>query len=52
MIDPGDYFIKQEPARNTGFTRIAGSGNPATSLDIAFIAEGYTSGEMQKFGMM
>lgn len=48
-IDPGDYFILKEKPVNTGVTRIHYSGEPHTCLDIAFIAEGYTKDEMEKF---
>jgi hypothetical protein len=48
-IDPADYFIIREKPDESMATRIYGSGDPHTSLDIAFIAEGYTKGEMEKF---
>ncbi|HMT66509.1 MAG TPA: peptidase M64 N-terminal domain-containing protein, partial [Bacteroidales bacterium] len=48
-IDPASYFITREKPEASLATRIAGSGDPHTSLDIAFIAEGYTSAEMEKF---
>ncbi|HLP74664.1 MAG TPA: M64 family metallopeptidase [Bacteroidales bacterium] len=49
VIDPADYFITREEPVPVGTTRIYGSGDPATSVDLAFIAEGYTAGEMEKF---
>jgi hypothetical protein len=48
-IDPKDYFIRKEKPVNAAVTKIYGTGDPHKSLDIAVIAEGYTSGEMEKF---
>jgi len=48
-IDPSDYFIRKESPVNVNTSEIAHGGDPNTSVDIAFIAEGYTSGEMDKF---
>ncbi len=48
-IDPNDYFIRKEKPVNAGFLKIHGAGNPAECFDLAFIAEGYTSAEMEKF---
>jgi hypothetical protein len=48
-IDPGDYFILKEKPVNAGITRIHYSGEAHTCLDIAFIAEGYTKDDMEKF---
>ncbi len=48
-VDPASYFITREKPDAAPATRIMGTGDPHTSLDIAFIAEGYTSGEMEKF---
>jgi hypothetical protein len=48
-IDPADYFVRKEKPLNAGITRIYGKGDPHTSVDLAFIAEGYTVDEMQKF---
>lgn len=48
-IDPASYFITREKPDGSLASRIYGSGDPHTSLDIAFIAEGYTRGEMEKF---
>lgn len=48
-VDPSNYFIlKEEPVR-VKTTRIYGTGEPRNSVDLAFIAEGYTSDEMDKF---
>lgn len=49
VIDPESYFITSEPVINAGYTKIVDSGDPHNCLDIAFIAEGYTAGEMEKF---
>lgn len=48
-IDPNDYFIRKEKPLNSKFTRLYGKGDPSVSVDLAFIAEGYTADEMQKF---
>ncbi len=48
-IDPSDYFIRKEKPRNVNVTKIYNAGDPHTSVDLAFIAEGYTSEEMSKF---
>jgi len=49
VIDPASYFILREKPSDVAATRIFGTGDPHTSLDITFIAEGYTKGEMDKF---
>ncbi|PID57288.1 MAG: peptidase M64 [Ignavibacteriae bacterium] len=49
IIDPQDYFIKKEQLNKTKTTRIHYSGNPNEKLDIVFIAEGYTTDEIDKF---
>ncbi|MEZ4996521.1 MAG: M64 family metallopeptidase [Bacteroidales bacterium] len=48
-IDPSSYFITREKPDASLASRIYGTGDPHTSLDIAFIAEGYTRSEMEKF---
>ena len=48
-IDPGSYFIRKEKLINVGITKIYNSGDPHTSVDLAFIAEGYKADEMEKF---
>lgn len=48
-IDPASYFIRKEKPVDAAVTRIYSAGDPATSVDLAFIAEGYTAGEMGKF---
>jgi hypothetical protein len=49
IIDPADYYIRKEKIVNASVTKIYGSGNPMESVDLAFIAEGYTAAEMNKF---
>jgi hypothetical protein len=48
-IDPASYFITREKPDAALATRIYGTGDPHTSFDIEFIAEGYTKGEAEKF---
>ena len=48
-IDPADIYIRREKPVDAQVTRIVTAGDPATSVDLAFIAEGYTAAEMQKF---
>jgi len=49
VIDPADIYIRREKPATANFTKIYGNGNPSESIDLAFIAEGYTSAEMGKF---
>jgi IgA Peptidase M64. len=48
-IDPANYFIGREKPLAVPYTKIMGKGSPDKSVDIAFIAEGYTLEEMDKF---
>ncbi len=48
-IDPKNYFIQKEALTKYVVTKIYGEGKPNKSVDIAFIAEGYTAQEMDKF---
>ncbi|HLN19971.1 MAG TPA: M64 family metallopeptidase [Bacteroidales bacterium] len=48
-IDPSDYFILHEKPADVTFTRLYGKGDPENSVDLAFIAEGYTAAEKEKF---
>jgi hypothetical protein len=48
-INPSDYFIRKEKPVSAFFTKIYGNGKPETSVDLAFIAEGYKANEMEKF---
>ncbi|MCK9219826.1 MAG: IgA Peptidase M64 [Bacteroidales bacterium] len=49
FISPSDYFINHENIHAAKVTKIKESGDPAKMVDIAFIAEGYTQGDMDKF---
>lgn len=48
-INPENYFIRKENPVNVQVTKVFYSGDPATNVDLAFIAEGYTASEMSKF---
>lgn len=48
-IDPNDFYIRKEKPLDTNFSRIYGKSDPAVSVDLAFIAEGYRADEMDKF---
>jgi IgA Peptidase M64/Peptidase M64 N-terminus len=49
IIDPASYNIRRENPVKVGITKIYSSGDPHTSVDLAFIAEGYKADEMGKF---
>ena len=49
FINPSDYFISREAIHPVRFTKIKDSGDPQNHVDVAFLAEGYTSMEMDKF---
>lgn len=49
IIDPSDYFIVREKPAEVTVTLIHGNGDYRRNVDFAFIAEGYTAGEMEKF---
>ncbi len=49
FINPNNYFIKKETPNNIAVEQIQVSGSPNNKIDIAFLAEGYTQKEMQKF---
>lgn len=49
-IDPSDItIIKESPAKGVKVIEILKSGNPQEKVDIAFLAEGYTAAEEEKF---
>jgi hypothetical protein len=48
-IDPADYFIRKEKPFNVHTSEIHTGGDPETSVDVAFIAEGYRADEIKKF---
>jgi hypothetical protein len=49
VIDPTDYYIRNEKPVKAAVTKIYGPGNPQKCVDLAFVAEGYTADEMTKF---
>jgi len=49
IIDPSSYFIRKENPVKVATTKIYNGGDPHTSVDLAFIAEGYKTDEMGKF---
>ncbi len=49
MIDPINYFISNESSSMPEVVSIRKSGEPATKVDIAILAEGYKLEEMDKF---
>ncbi len=49
IIDPGNFYIRKEKPLNVTSSRIYGTGDPAVSVDLAFVAEGYRTDEMGKF---
>ncbi|MBU0472927.1 MAG: IgA Peptidase M64 [Bacteroidetes bacterium] len=48
-IDPTNYFIRKGNDEKYETDKIKYSGNPSEKYDIAFIPEGYTADEMDKF---
>jgi hypothetical protein len=48
-INPKDYFIDLGTIHTVPFIKFVDSGPPENKVDVAFIAEGYTLGEMPKF---
>lgn len=49
IVNPSDYFIRREKPANVATSEIMKAGDPCTSVDLAFIAEGYRADEMKKF---
>jgi hypothetical protein len=49
FITPTDYFINRESITPYKFEKIKDSGDPKNHVDVAFLAEGYTTLEMDKF---
>lgn len=49
VIDPNSYFIKKERRHEFPHFVLRQSGDPSVNLDIAFLPEGYTNEEMDKF---
>ena len=49
LIDPEDYFIRKEPVIEAKFKKISGVRDHHEAVDLVFVAEGYTTDEMEKF---
>jgi hypothetical protein len=49
FINPNDYFIGRKKIHEIPFVKFHDSGEAENKLDIAFIAEGYTQDQMDKF---
>jgi hypothetical protein len=48
-INPADKLISHEVANSWKVSSLMQNGDPATKVDLCFIAEGYTAHEMEKF---
>lgn len=48
-INPNSYFISRRKIREIPYVKFHDSGDPMNHVDIAFIAEGYTRDQMDKF---
>jgi len=48
-IDPNSYLIKEVRTYNFKTEKLVDNGEPKNKVDIAFLAEGYTKNEMDKF---
>ncbi|MBR5856729.1 MAG: peptidase M64 [Bacteroidales bacterium] len=48
-VDPEDKLINREQENSFAVTPIINNGHPQNKVDIVFIAEGYTSDQMEKF---
>jgi hypothetical protein len=48
-INPNSYFISRKKIHEVPFVKYYDSGDPENKVDIAFIAEGYTKDQMDKF---
>jgi hypothetical protein len=49
LINPADHFISRERKMQYPCKVVQQSGEPSEKLDIVFISDGYTEGEMKKF---
>ncbi len=49
LVDPENYFIKEERTADYKGFEVMKSGDPSVEVDIAFIPEGYTKDEMSVF---
>ncbi len=48
-IDPQNYFIKKERAKELSTFQVINSGSSSQKVDIAIIPDGYTAKEMEQF---
>jgi hypothetical protein len=48
-IDPANHFIRKEEPLKANVTKVNDAGDPSTSVDLVFLAEGYKADEMGKF---
>ncbi|MBO7495437.1 MAG: peptidase M64 [Salinivirgaceae bacterium] len=48
-INPKSKFIRRESTKRVKYTVIQGGGDNNDKIDIAFLAEGYTADQMEKF---
>lgn len=48
-IDPASIFIDRGKLKDNKITRIQYKGDPASKVDLVFLAEGYTADEQDKF---
>ncbi len=48
-FEPGNYFVRKDKSRFFPYTKIAGERDPAKSVDIAILAEGYTKEQITQF---
>jgi hypothetical protein len=48
-FDPGSYFVNQVPTMEFDVVDLELNGPPEKKVDLLFLAEGYTEGEMSKF---
>lgn len=49
VIEPDNFYIRKEKPLDIKSSRIYGTGEPASCVDLAFVAEGYRPDEMEKF---
>ncbi|MFC2087103.1 M64 family metallopeptidase [Bacteroidota bacterium] len=49
ILNPASYLIDKEVIKKINFQSIVRNGSPNDKIDIAFLAEGYTIDEMEKF---
>jgi len=49
LIDPGDYFIKFDEGPKYKSYMVHDSGDPVEKVDVVFLPDGFSSGEMGKF---